>query len=464
LSNDLIARLSAVAVKIPTAIAYANLAGICLLLALFSLPGRAEYDIPVMARVVIPPSEEQGVISADESNMGEAELPPLFDSGENPELPAFIHDATFAGQARNYYLNRRNLDGSHSEAWVMGGSLAFRSGYLADVFRIGAVGYTSQRLYGPESRDGTLLLETSQHGYSVLGQLYGELKLGSRLSVAFGKKEYNTPYINANDTRETPNTFQGYSLYGTTGSEEGASEWRYGAGYINKIKLRNSDEFTWMSRAAGASVDRGVYAAGANMRRGDFLLGAFNYYSEDIINIFYGETKYALAPGDVCKLQFSAQYSNQRSTGDDLLIGKSFATGQGGLKVDLSAGGVLFSLAYTSTAQGYTMQNPWSSYPGYTSVQIRNFNQAGETAVMLRGQYDFASLGYEGLSAYALFVQGTGVSGGTDENETDLNLQWQPKSGALKGFSFRSRYAVAEQRGSNRESQDEFRLIVNYDF
>jgi hypothetical protein len=200
------------------------------------------------------------------------------------------------------------------------------------------------------------------------------------------------------------------------------------------------------------------------MRRGDFSLGAFNYYSDDIINIFYSETKYALAPGDVCKLQFSAQYSNQRSTGDDLLIGKSFATGQGGLKVDLGAGGVLFSLAYTSTAQSYTMQNPWSSYPGYTSVQIRNFNQAGETAVMLRGQYDFAGLGYEGLSAYALFVQGTGVSGGTDENETDLNLQWQPKSGALKGFSFRSRYAVAVQRGSNRESQDEFRLIVNYDF
>lgn len=464
MSNDLIARLSAEVVQIPTAIAYANLAGICLLLALFSLPGRAEYGIPAMPHADMPSSEEQGVISADESSLGEADLPPLLEPGENPELPAFLHDASFAGQARNYYLNRRNFDGSHNEAWVLGGSLAFRSGYLADFFRIGTVGYTSQRLYGPENRDGTMLLEPGQHGYSVLGQLYGEFKLGSHLSAAFGKKEYNTPYINANDTRETPNTFQGYSLYGAAGGEDGSAEWRYGAGYINKIKLRNSDQFTWMSQAAGASAERGVYAGGVSMRQGNFSLGAFNYYSDDIINIFYGETKYSLSLGAGTELRLSAQYSNQRSTGEDLLIGKSFATGQGGVKADMEVGHALFSLAYTETADGYKMQNPWSGYPGYTSVQVRNFNQAGESAVMLRGQYDFSDQGCEGLSAYALFVQGTSVIGGPDENETDFNLQWQQKSGVLKGFSFRSRYAMVDQRGSGGETQDEFRLIVNYDF
>ncbi len=42
--------------------------------------------------------------------------------------------------------------------------------------------------------------------------------------------------------------------------------WRFGAGYISKIKYVNSDQFVWMSQRSGApaGVDRGVYGAGAN--------------------------------------------------------------------------------------------------------------------------------------------------------------------------------------------------------
>ncbi len=38
------------------------------------------------------------------------------------------------------------------------------------------MGYTSQPLWAPEDRDGTLLLMTGQEGYSVLGQAYAALK------------------------------------------------------------------------------------------------------------------------------------------------------------------------------------------------------------------------------------------------------------------------------------------------
>jgi hypothetical protein len=425
----------------------------------------AQGDVPVMAPVVLPSSTEQGVIPMDQSSLSSPSLSLLFGSDEKPELAPFFRDSSFSAQARSFYLNRKQFDASHSEAWVLGGSLAYKSGYLADFFRLGAVGYTSQRLYGPEDKDGTLLLEPGQHGYTVLGQLYGELKLTDQLFAAFGRKEYSTPYINKNDSRETPNTFQGYSFYGTAGGENGTPSWRYGGGYINKIKERNSDEFVWMSKDAGADVDRGVYAGLVNFKQNNFSLGVANYYSNDIINIFYTEAKYALPLTDDYKLQLSAQYTNQRSTGDDLLKGYSFSTGQGGVKADLGVGGALLTLAYTSTADGASMQNPWSSYPGYTSVQVQDFNQAGESAVMLRAEYDFSKIGYEGLSAYALTVQGTGVKGPAyDENETDLNLQWIPKNGALKGFSFRTRYAVVDQRGNDGKTLDDFRFIVNYDF
>jgi hypothetical protein len=262
----------------------------------------------------------------------------------------------------------------------------------------------------------------------------------------------------------SPNTFQGGALYGSSGGQDGAPEWRFGGGYINKIKERNSDEFIWMSSAAGANVDRGVYVAAVNFKKNAFSLGAFNYYSDDILNIFYTEAKYALPLTDRYQLQVSAQYANQRSTGDDLLKGYAFSTGQGGVKADLGVGAALLTLAYTSTANGASMQNPWSSYPGYTNVQVQKFNQAGESAVMFRAEYDFSKIGYEGLSAYALHVEGTGVKSSPDENETDLNLQWVPKNGALKGFNFRARYAVVDQRGSTGRTSDDFRLIVNYDF
>jgi hypothetical protein len=428
-----------------------------------NLPAMAQDDVPVMARVLLPSSTEQGAVHIDQSDMASPPMPAIFEPEEKPELAPFFRDSKFSAQARSYYLNRKKFDDTHLEAWAIGGSLSYLSGYIADHFRVGAVGYTSQKLYGPENRDGTLLLEPDQHRYSVLGQLYGEIRFTDQLFAAFGKKEYNTPFINKNDVRMTPNTFQGYSIYGSAGGENGAPAWRYGVGYINKIKERNSDEFKWMSKDAGADVERGVYATGVNYKQGDFSLGAFNYYSNDIINIFYSEAKYAFPLTDEYKLQLSAQYINQRSTGDDLLQG-DFSTGQGGIKADLSIGGALLSLAYTNTGDGADMQNPWSSYPGYTSIQVQDFNQAGESAVMLRAEYDFTKIGYEGLSAYALFVQGTGVNDSNDENETDLNLQWVPKNGALKGFSFRTRYAVVEQRGGNEDTLDDFRLIVNYDF
>ena len=69
---------------------------------------------------------------------------------------------------------------------------------------------------------------------------------------------------------------------------------RYGIGYFDQIKERNSDDFVSMSLDAGAEVERGVYAAGIIYEKGKFSIGAIDYYSDDIINIAYGEMKMEL--------------------------------------------------------------------------------------------------------------------------------------------------------------------------
>ena len=405
---------------------------------------------PALGQVQSGGSAEQGTTHMDQIEMsnpqpGQTLVPP---PAKPEEKSPFIHDSKFSGQLRTFYFDRKKFDDSYSEAWTLGGSIAYQSGYLADLFRIGAVLYTSQPLYAPDDRDGTLLLKPGQEGYTVLGQAYGEVKFTDRIFGAIGRKEYNTPYINNFDVRMTPNTFEGVTAYGTAGGKDGPPEWRFGGGYISKIKERNSDQFVWMSRAAGASVDRGVYVAGANFERKDYSIGAINYYSDDIINIFYTEAKYALSLAGGYKLNLSAQFSDQQSTGDNLLTGQAFSTSQWGLNADLGLGAALLTLAYTDTADGANMRNPWSGYPGYTSVQVEDFNRAGESAVMVKGSYDFSRHGAEGLSAYALWVHGAGVNAPAyNEDEVDLNLQWTPKGGALRGTSFRLRYADVAQRG-----------------
>src|SRR5438045_8703231 len=93
------------------------------------------------------------------------------------------------------------------------------------------------------------------------------------------------------------------------------------------------------------------------------------------------------------------------------------------------------------------MQNPWSGYPGYTGVQVQDFNRAGESAFLLRAGYDFPWV--DGLSAYGLAVFGTDPDSATQfrQNEFDSNLQWAPTTCVLKGCSLRLRDAVAQRVG-----------------
>ncbi|HUN68084.1 MAG TPA: OprD family outer membrane porin, partial [Burkholderiales bacterium] len=180
-----------------------------------SLALLAGASAPALGQTKPRSSANQGVTPMDEIDLG-TPLPAhmSFQPPENPEdrVP-FIHDSRFGAQLRSFYLKQDKFNGTASEAWTLGGALAYQSGFLADLLRLGAVAYTSQPVYAPKSRDGTGLLETGQSGYSALGQLFAEARFSDQLTGALGRKEYSTPYINGNDSRMSPNTFEGLSVY-----------------------------------------------------------------------------------------------------------------------------------------------------------------------------------------------------------------------------------------------------------
>jgi hypothetical protein len=399
----------------------------------------------------------------DQMDLGSSQADAAAKSGE--KRSPFIEETKVGAQLRTFYFYRDQYSPAKSEAWALGGSAWVRTGYVNDLVRFGAVAYTSQPLYAPDDRDGTLLLAPGQEGYTVLGQAYAEVKFNDRMFGAIGRKEYDTPYLNKNDFRMTPNTFEGITVYGTSGGKAEAPQWRFGGGYISKIKERNSDEFVWLSRDAGASVDRGVLLGGANYTQNNWSLGAIEYYSEDILSIFYADLKYTIPLAGGNSLLLGGQFSDQRSNGDNLLTGSSFSTSGWGVKADWRVSAATLTAAYTDTASGADLRSPWGVWPGYTSIQVTDFNRAGEGALLLKAAYDFSRSGPDGLTGYMLLARGSGRDAPAfNETEYDFDLQWRPKGGKWKGTWVRVRYAHVDQQGGGDPTVDDFRVIVNYDF
>lgn len=373
-----------------------------------------------------------------------------------------LRDTQFKFNLRAYYFDREKYDRSESESFAIGGWAGLKTGYFLDHFSLGATGYTSQHLFGDDDKDGALLLAPGQEGYSMLGELYADIKIIDDLNLYVGRKEFDTPFINRNDTRMTPNTFEAIVLQGRAKIGENGATLKYGLGYFDRIKDRNSEEFVSMSEDAGAEVERGVFTAGGLYQKGDFSFGAIDYYSPDIINIGYAEAKLALPIGEDWKPRLALQFTDQRSVGDDLLQDESFSTQQFGIKAELPVGPALFTTAYTHNSDGSNVQNPWSGYPGYTAVQVEDFNRVGEAALLLRAAYKFTTI--DGLSAYALWVHGMDpeLSDQYARDEYDINLEWAPTKGWAKGLSLRLRYAIVDQHGGDSERLKDFRVICNY--
>ena len=63
----------------------------------------------------------------------------------------------------------------------------------------------------------------------MLGQLYGRVKLFEEHFLTFYRFQYNTPYLNKDDGRMMPKTFEGYTFQGAWGGKEqrlGLALWR----------------------------------------------------------------------------------------------------------------------------------------------------------------------------------------------------------------------------------------------
>lgn len=383
----------------------------------------------------------------------------------NQNLPPFVRDSRLTLHLRNYYLTRDDLAGKDIESWAQGGWLRLISGRAWNVLSFGGTVYGSYRLYGPDDKDGSLLLKPSQENFAVLGELYGQINY-ARHELKFGRQEYNLPFLNKQDNRMIPNTFEGYHI--AAPAKENPM-FQYGAGYIARMKKRNADEFIPMSEAAGAPdhIDRGVIAGVGRYKITDTLsLEAVNLYTPDLINIFYGEVVSRLETDGGVGIKLSGQAIQQQAVDDEVLDRASDSTHAVGGLAEVSYRKAVATLALTGNSRSEDLISPYGTYAGYNSIIINDYNRAGEYGLRVGLSYDFSELGLNGVSAFGNYVWGFNAvdpETGKDipnQDEFDLTLDYTFQGSWLKGLSIRLRTALIEEEGGS--TLEDYRVIVNY--
>lgn len=367
---------------------------------------------------------------------------------------------------RSYYFNRdRPSPQNDSEAWALGGWLGYQSGWVADFLRVGAVGYTSQPLYAPDDKDGTLLLKPGQEGYSVLGQAYVALRMQQHVFTAF-RQLVDQPEVNPRDIRMTPNTFQGYTLGGKV------SAVGYYAGYLEKMKTINSDEFRDMAAVAGVSgSSEAMWLGGVDYKPSDALgLRLSTYFVSNVLSSTYADVVWRTPLASDMGLKLSGQYMFQSSDGT-ALTGVSFDTHAMGLRADLTRGPLTLTTFYNQTGRGQNYQTPYGGWAGYAYMIVTDFNRAGEKAWAIGGSYDFkASVPGLSLTAYAVYgsdaiIAATGAPS-TDKTEYDFTLDY--RFGAerwpdwLRPLWLRFRYANVDE--TTVGTTHDMRVIANWEW
>jgi hypothetical protein len=388
------------------------------------------------------------------------------------DTPAFFRESLLQYVTRTYYLTRDNFDGSKSQAWTVGGWLAFRSGLIGDVFGVHAAFYTSQKLFGPPDEDGTKLLAPGQNSLGMVGQIYGRAQIGDQ-EIRGGRQLVDTPLINPQDNRMVPNTFEGATLVTLPDKDR---NYDYAVGYLWSVKQRDSNDFIPMSDAlaSGDVVDRGAAFGMVKYRPFSGLsIAVMDYNVQDFVNTGFAQAEYDLKqPKEVPNWIIGANIIDQRSVGADLLTGTAFETYQGSGKVQMVYTGWTLFVAGSITGNESKIFSPFGTKPNYTDMQQASFDNAGEKAFGGSVAYDFgyafSPIGLSGLSTGAWYTHGwdainpsTNV-GIPDRNELDLWIQYRPTEGPLKGFRLKTQYANLWQQGNVRETQPEFRFIIDY--
>jgi len=396
----------------------------------------------------------------------------------------FIKDASAGFAARTFFMD--SVDNSSApaqtikEAWAIGGRLFGRTGYWNKTLQFGATYYLSAPLYAPADKDGTLLLGPGQSTISTLGELFARLKFGDH-QLTLGRQEIDMSapraagvranrsdgtYVGRQDNRMLPVSYEAALLGGRFGDSL-----RYHAGWIDKAKPRNAEDFTPVGSVVGATGSGSeMWMAGLQSAPvQDLWLQGWYHYVKDVIRIGFLDADYVMRlPGD-SRLRLAGQYTDQRSHGTNALTGSAFSTHNAQLYGEYGSGWITLYGVWSRTGTGASLRTPFSSGPIYTAQIVRSFVNAGEKALQLGVSADLAAWA-PGVTAYFDATSGTGAVNASsglplrDEVEYNTGVVWtlRQKGSLLDGLRSRARLGwVHDETADGQNRSTDFRIDLN---
>ncbi|QYK06712.1 OprD family outer membrane porin [Shewanella zhangzhouensis] len=414
--------------------------------------------MPVTALAQQQVSDERDHEPNQQSDVNPIETP-------DTDKAAFWEDTSLILKPRTYYLDRDRDTKADSVGWALGGALEYKSGWLGDWLRVNATLYTSQKLYGPDDKDGTGLFKPGQESFTVLGEANLTVRFAENHGMRIGRQRFELPYLGSHDIRMVPNTFEGIAIGNTSKSGFG-----YMAGYVDKIKGKSDDDFISMSEAAGAEdSDEGTGFAGARyIAAGGTTVGAIYQRTFDTFDTFFAKVEHPFEIVKGSTISANLQYTAQQSSGDELI--GDFDTQMLAAKVELKHGPFSWRFGASTTDEDHGIIKPFGNPANYLSVIVDDFDRAGEDAYMLGFSLDLGRVGPGDMSLFTNIVHGdtpeTGPAASADETEYDLTLDWRLKESWSDRIWLRMRAAYVDQDDDFAGADDflDFRIIVNYDF
>jgi hypothetical protein len=347
---------------------------------------------------------------------------------------------------RNYYLFSHNFNESESEALTTGGYIGYESGYFKKIIKFESDFYTSLKLYAPQGKGGTLNLAPNQKSIATVGKISLTLKYKS-VAAILGRQALLEPYVNKFENRMIPILFSGLTITGNLFEEQLSLL----ASMIWSYKPRNSQKFINIVRGLGVEdrerlmfLSRIKYVVVPKI-----VLKFEDYYINDIINtgyisvtvsthtikpvtFTYERTEEYTSP----EFNFDANFTDQRSVGDNLITGKYFRTFQVSALVSFLYNHFQFQLAGSITGKGSSLRISYGESPVLTFMTQAPFEHAGENAIVGRAFYELSRLGLKGVTVLVAYGYSTNAIpvDGSFFNQRVLNtfLEYHRLNGPLK--------------------------------
>lgn len=375
------------------------------------------------------------------------------------DAPPYWRDTSANLNFRMFDFGREDADFDTADALAAGFELGIQSGKWREAFSFELSWHTSYGIRTSDDKQNGGILLPDQTDISVISRAFGQWNFSEHSRMRLFRQDFNLPYINRQDSRMIPTTYEAYAVERVGTNLQGM------AGYITRVKKRDSDEFISMGEQAGVDgSDNGTSVLGLQHEwASGFRLGTMAQYTHDLFATAYSESSYNRTISDAWGLQLTAQLSNQWSVGDELL--GEFNTYAWGVRGRISYRGAILTLA--STRSGDTrIRSPFGGRPGYTGPMIGDFDRARERTVRIGLSQNFTPRGLTGLSIAINYT--TGKNAQLDDgaalpnsDEIDVTADYRPEHGLLKGMWLRVRWG-RWNRGPGMPAREDLRFIINY--